>query len=338
MDNEKGERNSTIKIKLNGREQPFSEETAIHDWQSATKEASAASSEQTVKEEEFEWILPEVEKSEEMPEYKIINATNENKRKLPVQKWKRNIKPGFSGLFLSVFLAIAVGLILGFIIYKMAIQAEDSHAGLQEAVAPPAVEKDDKNTKNNGYSITLPDITIPVLQGGVYTTQEGALSASENVSEYQLGTTVLEIEGQHYLFIGVAGDLSTAKSWENKLKEQGLEEVWAKELSISGTTIELSSKEEADRLTSEINTFLKLAEESAGGFIKGSVSEDVLKDTEKEIIGTFHDGKAKDLHGSLETAQKQLKDFQGPQSTNNVLLQAQQALLDFIKIYYGKSN
>ncbi|MCR2820544.1 hypothetical protein [Lederbergia panacisoli] len=338
MDDEKKERNSTIKIKLNGKEQPFSEETAIHDWQSATKEASAASSEETVEEEEFEWILPNVEKNE-VPEYKIINATKDNVKKLPMTNWKRNIKPGFSSVFISVFLAIAVGLILGLIIYKMAIQSEDSPVALNEADIPPAAEKEEQNTKIESYSFTLPDLTIPVLQGGLYSSEEGAVSAGENVSEYGIGKTVIEIEGQYYLFIGVAGDLSTAKLWSNKLKDQGLkdEEVWAKELVISGKTVELASKEEADLITSDINTFHKLAEESASGFTNGVVSEDVLKNAEKELVGTFETEIAKDLHGSLELAQKHLNSFSTSESSND-LLQAQQALLEFVKIYYGNNN
>ncbi|MBS4194829.1 hypothetical protein [Lederbergia citri] len=333
MDNEKGERNSTIKIKLNGREQTFSEETAIHDWQSATKETSAASSEETA-EEDFEWVLPNVEKNE-VPEYKIINATNDDIRNLPVKTWKKNIKPGFRGLFLSVFLAIAVGLIIGLIIFKTVIQTEDSHVALKETATPPVVEKE---TKKEMYSLTLPDITIPVLQGGQYSTEEAAVSAGENLSEFGVGKTVIEIEGKYYLFIGVSGDLSTAKSWVSKLKDQGLEEVWAKEISISGNTIELASKEEGDRLKSEINMFPKLAEESTNGYIKGVVSEEVLVESEKAIIGTFNEGLAKNLHSDLETAQKHLKNFQASESARNELLQAQQALLDFVKIYYGKSN
>ncbi|MBS4217004.1 hypothetical protein KHA96_01605 [Bacillus sp. FJAT-49711] len=337
MDNEKGERNSTIKIKLNGREQPFSEETAIHDWQSATEEASAAQSEETVEDEEFEWILPNVEKNE-VPEYKIINATKDNVGKFPMPKWRKNIKPGISSLFISVFLAIAVGLILGLIIYKMAIQSEDSHVALKEADHSPVTEKEEQNTKNEIYSFTLPDITIPVIQGGLYSTRENAVSAGEDLAEYQLGTTIIEIEGQYYLFIGVAGDLVTAKSWTNKLKEEGLEEVWAKNLTISGKTVELASKEEADRLTDEIYTLHKLAEESANGFVKGVVNEDVINSSEKVITGTFQNEVAKDLHGNLQTAQKHLKSFPTSEATSNELLQAQQALLEFVQIYYSKSN
>ncbi|MBW8350203.1 hypothetical protein K0H71_12215 [Bacillus sp. IITD106] len=335
MDNEKGERNSTIKIKLNGREQSFSEEAAIHDWQSATNEASAASSEETA-EEEFEWVLPNVEEKE-VPEYKIINATNDNIKNLPVKTWKRNIKPGFKGLFLSVFLAIAVGLILGLIIFKTVIQTEDSHVALKEKETntPPVSEKE---TKKEMYSFTLPDITISVLQGGLYRSEEGAVSAGEKISGYGLGKTIIEIEGQYYLFIGVSGNLSTAKSWVNKLKDQGVEEVWAKEISISGKKVELASKEEGDRLTSEINLLPKLAEESTNGYIKGSVSEEVLTESEKAIVGTFNEGMAKNLHSNLETAQKHLKNFLASESASNDLLQSQQALLDFVKIYYGQSN
>jgi len=330
---EKEERHSTIKIKLNGKEQKFSEEAAIHDWQSATKEASAASSEEIV-EDEFEWILPNVEKSE-VPEYKIINATNDNTKKLPVRTWKRNLKSNYSGLFLSVFLAIAVGLILGFIIYKMAIQSEDSHVALQEVDSPPAVEKEGQAANNEKYSINLPDITISVVQGGVYSTNEKATLAAEQLASYKVGTTVIEIDGQHFVFIGVAGDLSTAKSWASKLKDQGLEDVWAKELSIGGKTIELASKEEADQLASEVETFRNLAELSAGGYINGSMNDDRIK--EISLTTNFNDGIAKKLHGSLNSSHAHLNEYQTTQSNNELLL-AQQALLDFIKLYNEDIN
>ncbi|MBS4199815.1 hypothetical protein KHA93_09110 [Bacillus sp. FJAT-49732] len=330
---EKGDRHSTIKIKLNGKEQTFSEETAIHDWQSATNEASAASSEEIV-EDEFEWILPNDEKNE-VPEYKIINATNDNIRKLPVRTWNRNIKSSFSGLFLSVFLAIAVGLILGFIIYKMVIQTEESHVGLKEGDSPPVVEKESQAAKNEKYSMTLPEITISVLQGGFYSSNENAVSAGEQLAANNVATTVIEMEGKYYVFIGVAGELSTAKSLASQLKEQGLEDVWAKELSFGGKSIELSSKEEADQLTKEVEAIHKLAEQSAVGYLNGSLDGNVLKDVENTLNGNFHEEIAKELHGSLKSAETHLKGFQTSQSKSE-LLQAQQVLLEFIKLYKGE--
>ncbi|MBS4176192.1 SPOR domain-containing protein [Lederbergia citrea] len=339
MSKKKKKRKPAIKIKINGDERPFSEEAAIHDWQSGSNEAAATASEESMDEEEFDWILPEVEKKE-MPEFHKVNYAP-TERKLP-SHWRKKMKPGISGLILSILLAVAIGLVLGSFILKMAKLPEDSSTiAVNEVKLPPAAEEKVKDVPKTGYVGKLPAIGIPVLQGGVFSTQEAAEERAREFSAHELASKIVILDGQYYVFIGVAGDLPTAKEWESELKQKGID-VWAKELTIQEKEIKLTSKAEADELTAETEVYHLLAKEAAGGQLLGKLNDDTLTEVAK-VMGadkstSYKNELANDLHSKLAAAQKSLIEFQKSSTNKQELLKAQQALLEYMSIYLGVSD
>src|SRR5690606_11679482 len=118
MDAADKNRKKTIPILVDGEERPYVEETVIHDWKMTSEESSATISED--KEEEFEWILPANE-PEDIPEYHHVNVFQPVKKRTFSFSLKRPMQPGFSGMLIAVFLAIPIGLALGFFVLKMFI-------------------------------------------------------------------------------------------------------------------------------------------------------------------------------------------------------------------------
>lgn len=329
---------STIKIKLNGKERPFEEKTVVHDWQAASEETSAASSEEML-EEEFEWILPDEEETE-IPEFKINHHTESKKRPYFHRVGNGPFKWGIKKLVVSFVLAITVGLLLGTFVLEI-MKKEDIQATTTARNPVAAADKpgEEKEKANASYKAKLPAMSVPVLQAGVYSSNENAESAAKELANQNYATTILEMDGKYSLFIGVAGDLQEAKSWEKNVKESGLADVWAKELSIGEGSIQLASKEQAEQFLKEINYYNSIAAEAVKVEMGGNVNEKVLQaglqliDSQKDA--TYQNKEAVNLHEKLQTAVESLEKSSGNQDE---ILKVQQALLDYMTIYYQLSS
>nr|WP_144921321.1 SPOR domain-containing protein [Paenibacillus bovis] len=336
MEDGKEKQTSQIKIKLNGVEKPFSEETRIHDWRTTVRDETAATSEDTADEEEFEWILPEIE-TKEIPEYKIVNATVPSPRNNIGKKWRRQMYPDISKLVFSIILAIVVGLILGTLFLKM-MASEDDIVAINEVENPGSVNKDDEKkggTTAGPVEITIPALTIGVLQGGQFSTKEAADAAANSFRKEDLATTIIEMDGKHYVFIGVAGDLATAKSWESQLKDNGIE-VWAKELTIPAKDITFASQTKGEQFVTEASTFKKLANESVTATISGKTNAANMKEISGSIEmkeDIFESEVANSIHSKLVYALQGLTEFSSSDSQKN-LINAQQGLLDYMNLFY----
>lgn len=337
MEEENGQK-STIKIKLNGKERPFEEKTVVHDWQAASEETSAASSEDMLDEEEFEWILPNEEETE-IPEFKVNHHTETKKRPNIHRVGSGPFKLGIKKLIVSFVLAITVGLLLGTFILEI-MKKEDIQATTveQNPTAPAPNTGEQKKDATTNFETTLPAMTLPVLQAGVFSSNENAESVAKELANQNYATTILEMDGKYYLFLGVAGDLQEAKAWEKNEKENGLIDVWATELPLGESSITLGSKAQAEQFSKEVNYFKDIAGEMVKIELGGEANEDVLRaglqliDSHKE---SYENKEAVNLQGKLQAAIKSLEQASGNQAET---LKVQQALLDYMSIYYKISS
>lgn len=345
MEEEKSSRNPAIKITLNGKERPFTEETVIRDWKTASEQASATVSEDQTEDEDFEWILPN-EEHKEVPEFKLIHTELPSKNRTP-GNWKRKLKPSMlhpnmKGFIISFCLAIIVGLGMGTFILKIS-KAEHSASvtGIENTPSSQPDTQEESKLKAE-YALKLPAWQISVIQGGVFSTQENADTKAKQLENEGQATIVIPLDNRYHLFLGISGQVQTAKTWEEHLKEQGVNdgEILAKELNIAEKEIIFSSEEEGNQFSKVLNTFSLIAEEMANIQVSGKVNENVIKDTlallEKEADKAYSNPEANDLRSKLILATNSLIQYNNSAKKED-LLKAQQALLDYIKIYYGIS-
>ncbi|GIN71080.1 hypothetical protein J14TS2_15550 [Bacillus sp. J14TS2] len=328
---------STIKIKLNGKERPFEEKTVVHDWQAASEETSAASSEEMLDEEEFEWILPN-EEEPEIPEFKVNHHTESKKRPNIHRFGNGPFTLGIKRTIISFVLAITVGLLLGTFFLQI-MKREDIQATTTAQNQVAAEDKPGEEKKTGaGYEATLPAMAVPVLQAGVYSSKENAESAAKELTNQNYATTILEMDGKYNVFIGVAGELQEVESWEKNVKESGLD-VLAKELSLKESSIKLATKEQAEQLLKEVNYFKTVAGEAVKGEVGGDVNEKVSQNG-LQLIDSYKDGvyQNKEAVNLQEQLQAALKGLENSSENKEEAIKVQQSLLNYITIYYQLSS
>ncbi|MCJ7839897.1 hypothetical protein MUB24_03000 [Lederbergia sp. NSJ-179] len=337
MEEGKNSQKATIKIKLNGSERPFEEETVIHDWKAASDETSAASSEEML-DEEFEWILPNEEEEQEVPEFKVNHQKEPKKQPYFHRNGNSPLKLWVKRLILSFVLAITVGLLLGSFLLKMMSQT-DTQATTNEQNRLSSENKKEEGTTASKFEVKLPALTLPVLQAGVYSSKEAADAKAKELANQNQAQTILEMDEKYYLFLGVAGDLQKAKTWEKDLKHNGLEDVWAKELNFEERYIELASKEQSEHLLKEIEYFQTIIGEPANIKMGGEVNNKVIQEglqlmkADKDLI--YQNKEAASLQEKLQTA---IKSLEKTAENSAETVKAQQALLDYISIYFTLST
>ncbi|CAM3935964.1 hypothetical protein [Lederbergia lenta] len=338
MDKKKKTQQPAIKIKINGEERPFEEEITVNDWQVAAEETSA-SAEKADEEDVFDWVLPETE-YKEVSEFQKVNYFPSKHKKHPSQYWRRKSVHGVATMILSIFLAVAVGLLLGTFLLKMVMNPDEQPVSGDDSIAaPPVVSNDDvKKQTVEPYIAELPALTTAVIQGDVYSSKSAAENRMAEYDAQGFGTMMMETEGKYYVFVGIADNITKAKAWEQDLKDKGMN-VWAKELSMKKVEMKFTSKQEAELFASEGKLFQLLAGEAMSGIMSGKVNETSVADIGKQLDtgeGTrSEDGVVHELYSELYAAYEGLRQYQSNADDKSVLKKVQQHLLDYIKLYEG---
>ena len=336
MGKKRRKKRPAISIKIDGKERPFSEEIGISDWQ-AVKEEAAAAAEDVIEPDEFEWVLPEVDR-QEVPEFQKVNYTPTKGRKQFGRKLRGNYSPGISALIISIALAVVVGLAFGIPMLKIVKTDDAIHATGSEG----AVGGSEEGVKEDIGSVTvhkaeLPAMSAAVIQAGVFSTKESADAMISELSAQGLATSLIVMDDLHYLFIGVSDNLDEAKVWESELKAAGVD-VWAKELSIGAKELEFGSEAEATQLVSAAKLFNLLASEATGGVLTGKLNETIVEDIKKGLAASEEISQSneagKGLYTSLVSAYQGLVSFQ-ESGDKAQLVKAQQALLNYLNIFQG---
>lgn len=223
------------------------------------------------KEEEFDWVLPDkevIEKKEEKEQKNTSTSYIEDLRALNQGKpkggkpskssWKK--KSSFSPSkqwIISIMLAIGVGLGFGgVILYAMNIASTPTEPSAPVFNPIPDGEKTNENESGDPPagtgSYTFPSLPVAVLQGGVFSSKDGANEVARTYE--QKGMAGISIENDKIFVFVAIGDSVDA------MKALGTEEEYAKDFLIPEkswtglTEQDVAMMEEAQPLFAELVT------------------------------------------------------------------------------------
>lgn len=230
----------SITIKIDGKKHPFQEER-----KETTDRQLKVPTEQ---EEAFQWVLPDQTETpiDRISTTKVEDVRPKSKQRGTVFSFGRRNNQKWLSIMLTVLLAIFVGTGFGVMIKKYIIQDESIEQIMtptNQAVSP---SKNDKKTDSQAQeSLVIPAQSIFVVQGGVFTTEEGAQQFIEELTSKEISATMIQLTGQTIVYLAVADSLEHAKEVGGIFKEKGVD-VYAKQLEISEK--QFAQLEEADKL------------------------------------------------------------------------------------------
>ncbi|WP_157796246.1 hypothetical protein [Bacillus xiapuensis] len=305
----------TILLKVGGKKKAKREEQKliVQDWRRGGEE-SAAAAEPQKEEEDFQWVLASEEEKDEALTLKAPLAKQHGRKRV------------VSRLLLTIIGAVLIGLLLGYGMIKIITNKEEvpPKAALKEPAgqkpdvpAPPAASKQQASS--------LPVIESAIVQGGVFSTKEGAEAEKEKARNRGIPADIVSRQGQFVLLLGVAEQMETAKFVGAAYKAEGANVFAKTETFAAADTI----PNEADPL---IDVFSLIAEESAKQLAGHSVDQSRLKEA-KQQLEKAATGKKESAHLKklLSDALIQAKSDQ-PQAAKA----AQEKLLAFLAVYQGK--
>lgn len=349
MDKQKN--GKTITIKINGENHPFIVEQTPNDYESNGYNESKptevqaqpdgfqeAAASQEVVEESFDWILPEAEAGPvEVGTYKQANTTPSKKNKLTAP-FKNNNTPqkgALKSILLSTVFAILIGTSFGILMLKLVV-ANPSKQTVVETQAQTPVSTAGATVGNRSEKAVLKPFTAYVVQEGVYSSKASANGIAKLAMGKQVPAGTIEINGQHFLFLGVANSIEEAKGMEKLYKEKGVGEPYSKALEIPEKTFTSLTQDEKMFIEAAPGYFSILSNVTARAMITASVPADLQKTLTTAAINDqgLKNKNLKGLEAALSGANDQLKTYQKSKDFQN-LLKAQQQLLTFLSLYYS---
>ncbi|WP_235801587.1 hypothetical protein [Heyndrickxia coagulans] len=325
---DKAKKKAKITVKVGGKKVQPEESVKVHDWKAA--EETAAAQEDSVKEEEsFEWVLPELD-ADQIEEFRPIHYTPAPKKKSIFPK-KAVAKRAAPAILFSVVSAVVFGALLGFVVLKF-IAYGDHQTKLPKQQAEGAA------AGTAQQEAQLPALSIGIIQAGVFSTEGAASKVSRELAAKKVPSMQLSMDGQRYIFAGVADSLGTAKKMETAWKDKGVE-LYAKEISFSSKKVQTTTKDEQIFARETVPLFQKLAKETAAAVQNGRVSPDGMKTAETAA------GNVKKLAKVRQETLGRLKKYETAAYESLVAYQksgnrqdltdAEQNLLDYVKVYSG---
>jgi stage II sporulation protein B len=357
---DKPNRGNTIKIKLNGESQTFTEEP-IKKEQESSKDSftkvinidedfndhdvllETAAAKESI-DESFDWIIPESTEND-IQEYKVVSSQNTKKggKKKQVSfstfSAKRNGGP-FKSILVTAVFAILVGTSLGALMLKLVISDTSKPVVTEPVVVDKGADKgSDTAGGKGGSSIVIGAQTAFIVQGGAFTNKDAASQAASQAKEKGLPAQSMTMSDNNFLFLGVADSIETAKGLGATYKANGFEDVFSKQISIAEKTVSDINETEKSFLEAAPAIFQQLSKVTSNGIVSGSLSSvaskevtslgDQLKQSEE-----LKNEKVKRLNVELSSALEKVKAFQEKKSEDS-LIEAQQHLLNFLSIYYS---
>lgn len=348
----------TITIKLNGEPHTFEEkvkdkekieaqnpQSEVIDVVSENEETDVileTAAAQESMDESFDWIIPETAEHE-IEEYKIVNHQKNKKSTLPkIASFTTNTKKkdgnGFRSIIISAVFAIVLGTGFGFLMLKLVLtehsnkpateQVLTEEQGTEKAAIPPSTRA----------TASVKPLTTFVIQGGVFSSKDGAQATANQLAEKGVPAQSVEIDGKEYLFLGVASTIDDAKKIGSNYKDDGIADVWAKSLSVEQKDINGVNAADKTFLETAGAIYQDLSEVTTIAMLTESIPEDSFK-TVSTLIGktdstALKNTKVKSLQNFLATAAEKVANYQKNKDQNN-LVEAQQNLLNFLSLYYS---
>lgn len=349
---EKPGTDKTITIKINGKDRslyeqnksarpeqrevqnPYDDLEAITSWETAAGQ-------ELKDDDDFEWILPELEEEEDIKEFKIASTKKGKKTSgvyqvfssTPKNSAKRTIIPS---ILLTIFLAVLFGSSLGIMLLKMVISDK-----AVEVDTTPAVEEKPSTEENNppgALSIEMPVLTTFVVQGGAFSSMEAANTEEASFTGRGIPAKALEMDGNNYLFVGIADNLDNAKTVGALLKEKGID-TFAKEVSFGGGTVGELHESEQMLLEQAPTLFQTLTRMTTIANLSGSISPELTESFNNEIkkwhaVENLQMEEIQQLKIEMDKAGENMKSYLESNDASR-LLTIEQHLLNFLALYEG---
>ncbi|MFS0775796.1 SPOR domain-containing protein [Neobacillus sp. 3P2-tot-E-2] len=358
---DKPNRGNTIKIKLNGESQPFTEEP-IKVEQESSKDSftkvinvdddfndhdvflETAASKESI-DESFDWIIPESAEND-IQEYKVISSQNQKKggKKKTASFTTFSMKHNggvLKSIIVTAVFAILIGTSFGVLMLKLVISENSKPAVTEPVVVDKGSDKgSEEATGGKGSSVVLGAQTAFIVQGGAFTTKDAASSAANQAKGKGLPAQTLSMSEKEYLFLGVADSIETAKALGAQYKADGFEDVFSKQLPISEKAVSDINETEKSFLEAASTIYQQLSKVTSNAIVSGNISSEASKevagfgDQLSQSADKLKNEKVKSLNKELSSAFESIETFQEKKSKYS-LVKAQQHLLNYLSIYYS---
>ncbi|PGT88170.1 MULTISPECIES: SPOR domain-containing protein [Bacillaceae] len=322
----------TVKIKINGKDRPVSdkesknEEYQISSWEEklqAEKEMASAKKE----EEDFPWLLPDEDDSIFEDDPKVVTPKKKkilsNSTVAPfVYSKKAKSKSNFvtfplKQMFTVILMAIFLGVGFGYIALNFLSNKDMPEASVPTVVTndtPDAASTEGGNTEEPAAASTsTATLQLYVVQGGIFSTKEGADTVSSTIKNKGLASTVIEADGSFTVLAGIGKEKAETEALNNLYKQNSFNDFWGgKQLSLS-----IATTKTPDQWVSSIVTLSSLASQATNG---QSVNQDEVSAVESQLkeIETANDTE-KSLLSKLSEAAANVKANKGWEAQQEIL-------------------
>ncbi|MBT2688097.1 hypothetical protein J7I93_07875 [Bacillus sp. ISL-47] len=342
----------TITIKINGKDRPFQEKNEgkqKKNWKPKELERKEKHEEtefftsiQTAAAKEaddsFDWILPEETEDSEIKEFKVATPPKSPAKKglsTLAKNFKRKNKQGFlTSIFLAVFFAVLLGTSFGFIMLKLVFTDQAA-----ETIAPAVTETPASSGQPPGTeTAALDPLATFVVQGGVFSNSEAAKQIQEANAQKGANSKLIEMDGQTFLYLGVADSIEHAKEMGGALKSKGID-VFAKEIIFDAKSIEGLNAVEKKILEMAPSMYQTLTAGAASAAVEKTMPAGLVEDMKKQsaALNELQADQIKkqgliSIKEELENASKQMNAFQQTGDAASAE-KVQQHLLAFLAAY-----
>jgi stage II sporulation protein B len=326
----------TVKIKINGKDRPVSEsepkrgEYQISSWEEklqAEKEMASAKKE----EEDFPWLLPDEDDTIFEDDPKVVTPKKKkilsNSTVTPFvyskkTKSKSNVVAfPLKQMFTVILMAICLGVGFGYIALNFLSNKDMPDASVPTVVTNDTPDPDTPSTEGGNKeepaaSTSTATLQLYAVQGGIFSTKEGADTVSSNIKNKGLASTVIEADGSFTVLAGIGKEKAETEALNNLYKQNSFNDFWGgKQLSLS-----IATTKTPDQWVSSIVTLSSLASQATNG---QSVNQDEVSAVESQLkeIETTNETE-KSLLNKLSEAAANVKGNKG--------WEAQQAILEVV--------
>ncbi|WHZ01898.1 hypothetical protein QNH48_23400 [Neobacillus sp. YX16] len=356
---DKPNRGNTIKIKLNGETQAFSDEP-IKKEQESSKDSftkvitmdedsdgqdgflETAAAKESI-DESFDWIIPE-SSDNDIKEYKVVSSLNPKKggKKKPVSfstfSPKRN-GGVFKSILVTAVFAILIGTSFGVLMLKLVISENSKPAVTEPAVEEKGPDKGSEATGGKSSSIVIGAQTAFIVQGGAFSSKDAASGAANEAKDKGAPAQTLTMNDKEFMFLGVADSIETAKQMESHYEANGFDDVLSKQIPIAEKTVSDINEGEKGFLEAVPAIYQQLSKVTSNAIVSGSISSEGSKEVtslgdQLSQSADLKNEKVKNLNTELSSALDKVEAFQEKKNKDS-LIEAQQHLLNFLSIYYS---
>ncbi|WP_042459200.1 SPOR domain-containing protein [Neobacillus dielmonensis] len=331
----------TITVKINGEQKDYQETTKNKDTednnipslngiktsdnepnQEVFLETAAA---QESVEESFDWIIPEP--SDKEKEEILAKPTSITKSKISNPFYPKNrIGKPIRSILTTAFFAILIGTTIGLFMLNLVSVKPDEEPAASSSLVQEETNKGTTETTNQS-SATIKEFTTYLVQGGIFTTTEGAKKTADQLTAEGVPSQIFEMDGKHYIFIGAADSIEGAKKLSADYKASGVKDAFAKPFVLKEKKVADLADGDKKFMESVPSIYQALSQAVANDSAP-AIDEQSLK------IADLKNDNVKKLKTALSSAFDNIQSYQKSKDTKK-RTEAQESLLNFLSIYYS---